>query len=69
MSELTDIADRLDQIAEDLAEHAIDRLKQSVRSGASKTTSEEKRITQARRAVEKAAYLLRSGESADDFSD
>ncbi|HEY4928587.1 MAG TPA: hypothetical protein VIH95_05505 [Acidimicrobiales bacterium] len=64
MPDLDDIAERLGSIAEDLADAALDRLRQnadSVRAGGEPDpdlTAEEKRITRARRAVEKAATLL-----------
>lgn len=63
-TDLADIAERLSGIAEELADLALDRLRQaadSVRSGGEldpMVTSEEKRITRARRSVEKAARLL-----------
>jgi len=62
--DLDDIAGRLGSIAEDLADAALDRLRQNadtVRAGGEPDpglTAEEKRITRARRAVEKAATLL-----------
>ncbi len=64
MPDLDDIAERLGSIAEDLADAALDRLRQnadSVRAGGEPdpdVAAEEKRITRARRAVEKAAVLL-----------
>ena len=60
----TDIAERLSGISEELADLALDRLRQSadaVRSGGEsdpQVTAEEKRITRARRAVDKAVLLL-----------
>jgi hypothetical protein len=61
------LAERLDAIAEDLADAAIAELKDAVRVGAGRPAS-EKRLTQARRSVEKAAHLLRSldGDDGDD---
>lgn len=59
------IAEQLDQLAEELSEIAIDELKAAVRSGASRTTAQERKITQARRAVEKAAHLLRTLDNDD----
>ena len=57
MSEqLDDIRGRLEDIAEELADLALDRLKDSVASGTD--TSVERRLTRARRAVEKAASML-----------
>ena len=60
----SDIAERLSGISEELADLALDRLRQAadgVRSGGAPDpglVSEEKRITRARRAVDKAVQLL-----------
>jgi hypothetical protein len=62
--DLEELADRLGSIAEDLADAALDRLRRNadvVRSGGEpdpELTAEERRITRARRSVEKAATLL-----------
>ena len=67
-----DLADRLDVIAEELSDLALDSLRAALERGDSSRPAEEKRLTQARRAVEKAAHLLRSadgpaaGGQADD---
>lgn len=64
MADLEELAVRLGSIAEDLGDAALDRLRQSadtVRAGGDPDlvlVAEEKRITRARRAVEKAAALL-----------
>ena len=64
MPDLEEIAVRLGAIAEDLADAALDRLRSNadvVRAGGApdpELTAEEKRITRARRAVEKAAGLI-----------
>ncbi|MCU1396261.1 MAG: hypothetical protein JWM34_4689 [Ilumatobacteraceae bacterium] len=61
MSETYDsLADRLDAIAEEIADAALSDLKSAVRRGDAKRSSTERSLTQARRAVEKAAHLLRS---------
>ena len=57
MADVDDIRARLDQIAEELADLALDTLRAAVEAGATKS-DEEKRITRARNAVEKAARLL-----------
>jgi hypothetical protein len=63
-TDLAELAERLEGIAEELAELALDRLREaasSVREGGTpdpQLTAEEKRITRARRSVEKAAVLL-----------
>jgi hypothetical protein len=70
-----DIADRLDALSEELAELALDRLRTATASSGAgevpppELVAEERRITRARRAVEKAAALLRgpgAGGDADD---
>ena len=74
MPDLEELADRLGSIAEDLADAALDRLRRNadaVRSGGEpdpELTAEERRITRARRSVEKAATLLgaRGPEASDD---
>ena len=79
MSEdLSEVAERLSAISESLADLAINRLRQasdSVRAGGepdSALVAEEKRITRARRAVDKAATLLGgsggAGGSASGFA-
>lgn len=55
---IDDIRGRLEGIGEELAELAIDVLRQAIDDGAEKRPAEEKQLTQARRAVEKAARLL-----------
>lgn len=64
MPDLEELAVRLGSIAEDLADAALDRLRSNadvVRAGGVPDpglAAEEKRITRARRAVEKAASLI-----------
>ena len=55
-----DISDRLSVIAEEIADLALESLRGSIEAGATRLSDEEKRLTRARRSVEKAAYLLRS---------
>ena len=70
MPDLDELAGRLGAIAEELADAALDRLRQSadaVRTGGGPDpalVAEEKRITRARRSVEKAASLLGAGGAA-----
>ena len=56
--EFLEIRARLEAIAEELADLAILRLRESIDAGVTELPLEERRITQARRAVEKAAHLL-----------
>jgi hypothetical protein len=59
-----DLAEQLDAIAAELDDRAFELLREAAaeRSG---RPADDKRLTQARRAVEKAAHLLR-GAAADD---
>jgi hypothetical protein len=57
MADAADIRMRLEGIAEELGDLALDILRAAVESGATKS-DEEKRVTRARNAVEKAARLL-----------
>jgi hypothetical protein len=56
--EFDDIRGRLEQIAEELADLAIIRLRESIDAGGTEYPVDEKRLTRARRAVEKAVGLL-----------
>lgn len=59
MSDLSAIVDRLESIVADLDEIAFDRLREAMADGHTTRPDSDKTITQARRAVEKAAHLLR----------
>ena len=71
----SDIAERLAGIGEELADLALDRLREAsdaVRAGGAPDpalTAEEKRITRARRSVEKAVTLLRGPGSSAPFDE
>lgn len=56
--EFDDIRQRLESIVEELADLAIIRLRESIDSGGHELPVDEKRLTRARRAVEKAVGLL-----------
>jgi hypothetical protein len=56
--EFDDIKRRLDAISEELADLAIERLRESIDAGGKELPVDERRLTRARRAVEKAAGLL-----------
>ena len=62
--EFEDIRIRLETIAEELADLAIDRLVASIDAGGTELPVDEKRLTRARRAVEKAAAILREPDDA-----
>jgi hypothetical protein len=61
-----ELAERLDAIAEELSDLALDVLRQAVDRGDAARPAEEKRISQARRSVEKAAHLLRASDRSSD---
>ena len=57
--EFDDIRRRLETISEELADLAIQRLRESIDAGGHELPVDEKRLTRARRAVDKAASILR----------
>ena len=61
--EFDEIRGRLEGVAEELADLAIVRLRESIDAGGTEYPVDEKRLTRARRAVEKAIHLL---EEPDD---
>ncbi len=58
------LADRLDAIAEDLDEIMFEQLREASAEKAGRP-ADDKRLTQARRAIEKASRLLRGNTSTD----
>jgi hypothetical protein len=63
-----DLRDRLAAIAEELGDRAIDRLRDALDDGGGPdavAVAEEKRLTRARRAVEKAVHLLDDADEDD----
>lgn len=63
--EFDDIRQRLEAISEELADLAIARLRDSIDAGGTELPVDERRLTRARRAVEKAANLLREPDDLD----
>ena len=63
--EFDDIRGRLEVIAEELADLAIVRLRESIDAGGSELPVDERRLTRARRAVEKAIAVLHVGDERD----
>lgn len=57
--EFDDIRERLEVIAEELAELGMQRLRESIDAGGHELPVDERRLAKARRAVEKAAFVLR----------
>lgn len=64
--EFDDIRLRLEAIAEELADLAIVRLRESIDAGGHELPVDEKRLTRARRSVEKAIGLLREPDEVLD---
>jgi hypothetical protein len=56
--EFEDIRRRLQGISEELADLAMERLRESIDAGGRELPVDERRLTRARRAVEKAAAVL-----------
>jgi hypothetical protein len=65
--EFDDIRSRLEGIAEELTDLAIQRLQESIDAGGTELPVDEKRLTRARRAVEKAAFILREPDELDGY--
>jgi hypothetical protein len=63
--EFEQIRGRLEAIAEELSELAIERLRESIDAGGNELPVDERRLTRARRAVEKAINLLDEPDDAD----
>ncbi len=57
VADVDDIRNRLEGIAEELADLALDALREAVEAG-EKKSERERTLTRARNAVEKAAHLL-----------
>ncbi len=57
--EFDDIRERLEAIAEELTDLGMQRLRESIDAGGHELPVDERRLAKARRAVEKAAFVLR----------
>lgn len=62
--EFDDIRARLETISEELADLAIERLRESIDAGGHELPVDERRLQKARRAVEKAIGVLREPDDA-----
>lgn len=65
MSRCEDLASRLDEIGEELDDLSLSLLHEAAGRGARQRPDADRTVTQARRAVEKAATLLRRVQGAD----
>ena len=59
MADYGQLADRLQAVGEEIDEIAFDRLREAVADGDLVRPPDDKRLMQARRAIEKAAAILR----------
>lgn len=66
--EFDEIRGRLQAISEELADLAIVRLRESIDAGGHELPVDERRLTRARRAVEKAIAILREPDDDDPFN-
>ena len=62
--EFDDIRKRLESISEELADLALERLRESIDAGGTELPVDERRLTRARRAVDKAVGLLAEPDDA-----
>jgi hypothetical protein len=63
--EFDEIRSRLEVIAEELADLAIVRLRESIDAGGTELPVDERRLTRARRSVEKAIAILQEPDDLD----
>lgn len=63
--EFDDIRRRLEAISEELADLGIARLRESIDAGGTELPVDERRLTRARRAVDKAASILSEPDDHD----
>jgi hypothetical protein len=63
--EFDDIRKRLESIAEELTDLAIERLKESIDVGGTELPVDERRLNRARRSVEKAIAILQEPDELD----
>ena len=66
MSDIRALADRLESIVEELDEIAFDRLRLAAAEGQRSRPDDDRELTKARRAVEKAVAVLRGIDGSDD---
>lgn len=59
MNDFDRLAERLQAVADDLDEIAFDQLREASADGEIERPANDKRLMQARRAIEKAAHILR----------
>jgi hypothetical protein len=65
-ADVEDLRDRLRSVSDDLADLALERLRAAVDSDDTSPVADERRLTRARRAVEKAIAVLGEGSGGED---
>lgn len=65
ISDYSALIERLESVAADLDEIAFDRLREAVADGEVVRPTDDKKLMQARRAIEKAATILRQLDRTD----
>jgi hypothetical protein len=68
MADYGDLADRLTAVGADIDEIAFDALREAVADGEIQRPADDKKLMQARRAIEKAAAILRELDGDDSES-
>jgi predicted ABC-type ATPase len=68
-AEIDEIVTKLETISEELADLALARLRETVDAGGTEIPVDEKLLTRARRAVEKAMHILREAEDHEGAFD
>jgi hypothetical protein len=66
--EYASLVERLESIAADIDEMSFDRLREAVADGEVMRPADDKKLMQARRAIEKAAGVLRKLDETETFS-
>lgn len=69
MADLDDLRARLEEIGEELADAAMDALREALETGAGSRPDRERKLTQARRAVERAVRALDALQARDAGAD
>jgi hypothetical protein len=69
MADYDGLVSRLEAIASDLDEIAFDNLREAVSEGEVERPADDKKLMQARRAIEKAAGILRQLDGSSPTSD
>jgi len=64
-SDLDVLRERLEAISEELGDIALTRLREAIDAGATRRPADERRVTRARTAVDRAVAILRTADEAE----